>query len=704
MRFVNITASPHPSGNRIDLTWGHPEPDQFPGVRIVRRQGSHPVLPEPTVPREGVVVADTSPTSAEQATVEVRADGRYAVTDTNLKGETVYYYALFPYTGNHPDPDYVIDRHNRTAALATGTYNTAGQLADLLPALYHRYDTVLAKPHAVAPEDRQKGQLRRFLDLPGGQLDLLYSFARAMLDFHNIEKVDGQLLPLLADWIGWQIDYRLELDVQRNDLRNAPHWYTTIGLIPTVEATVKRVVGWESRTKEFVHNVFLTNRPERLNLWLRERDEAGAWSTPTAPFSLDFAYEGRPSAVRDDDGTVWLFYHTLRKDQWDIWYKTFPQGPQEQGWTPSQPLTSRGPIDKYPTAVVQAGTLRVFWSSYIEAQQRWEIHSRSRTNGQWSPIASFSELAPFADPEAARRQPWAVVDEEEQLWLFWLERVGTQWQLQYNRHDGSAWALAVAASFPLAGAGDLRVEDDLFVLFHPSDTGQRLWAFWTRKEPTAPGQTRWRIVYRTKASLNPNAQDWSSIRPLPAGALDSHDREPAAIVDANGNVELFWSSNRAGSWSIWRATVDRTTHVWETPEPLTDNPYSQRTPLPIDNASDTLLVYHSNESVMYTSSVYGATETVDARYAGSTTVDTRNTDKLALRGQFEDFQTYTYDTGQQGQRTNQDWYARDTVGLYLSPDTADQSVITQNQNLLRNALRQFLPAQIRPVFIIEPEE
>ena len=32
-----------------------------------------------------------------------------------------------------------------------------------------------------------------------------------------------------------------------------------------VEATVKRIIGWESRTKEFAHNVFLSNRPERLN-------------------------------------------------------------------------------------------------------------------------------------------------------------------------------------------------------------------------------------------------------------------------------------------------------------------------------------------------------------------------------------------------------------------------------------------------------
>lgn len=699
MRFTHIVATSHPAGNRVDLSWTHPDPVQYPGVRVVRREGAHPIVPEPLSPREGVVVADTTPTSSQQSAVEIQADGRYTATDANLKGETVYYYTLFPYAGD--PPDYVIDRHNRTAAMATAPYNMAGQMFDLLPALYHRYDTLLPKPDDVVPGDRQKGQLRRFLDLPGCQLDLLYSFAKALLEQHNLEKVDGRLLPLLAEWIGWQVDYRLELDVQRNDLRNAPDLYKTIGLIPTVEATVKRIVGWESRTKEFVHNVCLSNRSERLNLWVRQRDNTGAWSTPTAPLSLDFAYEGRATAVHDTDGTLWLFYHTPRKEQWDIWYKTYTA---EQGWAPSQPLSNRAIIDKHPTAVLQDGTLWVFWNAYAETEHGWEIHSRTYVNGQWSPITPFPDIAPFANPETARRQPWAVVDDEGRMWLFWLERVGTQWQLQYNSYDGLAWTLDVAGSFPLGGAVDLRVEGDLFVLFHPTDTGQRLWAFWTRKELTAAGQTRWRIVYRTKASLNPGAQDWSSLRSLPAGAVDSHDREPAAVVDANGNVELFWSSNRDGSWSIWRTTVNRLTHAWETAEPLTTDSYSQRNPLPVAAATGTLLVYHSNESLMYTSTVYGATETVDARYAGSTTVDTRNVDKLALRGQFDDFQTYTHDTGHNGQRTNQDWYARDTVGLYLNPDTADQTVITQKQNLLHNVLKQFLPAQIRPVFIIEPQE
>ena len=121
----------------------------------------------------------------------------------------------------------------------------------------------------MSAADAQRGQLRRFLDLPGAQLDQWLSFALTIPDFADVRHVDGALLPLLAKWIGWRTDHRLEYDAQRNELRDAVSVYQTIGLIPSVEATVKRILGWESRAKEFVHNVSRANQPERLNIWAR---------------------------------------------------------------------------------------------------------------------------------------------------------------------------------------------------------------------------------------------------------------------------------------------------------------------------------------------------------------------------------------------------------------------------------------------------
>ncbi len=759
MRLQNITATPHPAGNRIDLTWRNPAPEQFSGVRVVRRTGRHPVSPD-----DGVVV--------------VEGLGLASATDSLLRGETVYYYMLFPFAPGTP-PLYRTDRHNRTAAMATTPYGHAEQMAHLLPTIYQRYD-MLTNPNVAAPADREKGQLRRFLDLPGAQLDTFYSFITALLDAHHLDKLDGHLLPLLAHWIGWPIDYRLEFDAQRNELHHAPALYQTVGLVPTVEATVKRVSNWESRTKEFVYNLFQSNQPERFNLWLQTRAGNGVWSTTTAPLSLDFAYTGRPTMVRMA-GDYLLFYHTMRRQRWAIWYKTlhtftvaldfadeldrgvisnelqqafatagFPlsaqltltatggawqlidlQTEQQFGlrqtasalqvyhWTPSQPLNADEPntqtlLQRRPTAARQGERLWLFWELYDTATQLWQVAWRSQEGGNGSPMTILTQ--PGDDPAAPplRKQPQAIVDNADPagVWLFWLEKDanGGSWQVRYNRHDGTTWALDPPARISVGERDDARMAEDLHLFFHTAE--QTIWLFWSQRTPLAlPQQARWSVLHRVKRSLDPTAEDWEERAvTLPKPDADSHDREPAAHLNAAGEVELFWSSTRTGNWSIWQASWqgDR----WGAASQVTMSPYSQRDPLPLVIEDETWLLHHASDSLAHQSQLYAATNTVDARYAGSTTLHVQNREKLAQQGTYGDFQTYTYDAGQtverdnlaasppEQMRTNSDWYGRDTIGLYLTPDTADEQQRQRTLARLDPVLREFMPATARAVYIL----
>jgi hypothetical protein len=675
MRLTDIAASAHTDGNRIDVTWTNPAPAEF-GVHVVRREMTHPLTPD-----DGVVVA--------------HGKNFDSATDLGLNGETVYYYTLFPFTQSDPQgpPTYAGDPHNRISAMATAPYDFAERMYALLPALYRRYDEaqILASDTGLAPADRGKGPLRRFLDLPGGQLDQMYSLARAALNLYELDRVPGSLLPLLAKWIGWQTDYSLEVGAQRNEIRFAPQIYQTIGLIPAVEATVKRITGWESQTKEFVHNVARTNQPERLNLWYMVRGSGGGFDPP-ALASVNFVYDGRPCAVREADGLISLFYHTYRQHGWDIWTKQFADGQ----WEASTPIADQPSTDKNPSAALQGTTLWLFWENYNEIQpeadRKWRINLRTRTPGGWSATSIFG------DPATARQSPAAVVDNAGGLWLFWREQTTAGWGVKYNRHDGTQW-LADPIDLPLDAGQDPRVESDLCVLFHPTSVNLRLWLFWARHDPGGPpGQSRWTIAYRIKQGLDPAAADWSAVRTLPKAAPDNHDREPCAIP-AGGNVELFWSSSRSGGWTLWNATLDVGTFDWSAAGQLAATPYANRAPLAMDTAAGTLLTYRSSESLPYVSSVYGATRTLDMRYGGTTTIDTRNALKLALRGRFEDFQTYTYDTGQNGVRTNDDRIARDTIGIYLTPDTTDPAKVAVTTSRVRSVLAEFMPITERAVFI-----
>ncbi len=789
-----IRAFAHPRGNRIDLSWVNPDPVQYPRVRIRRREGTYPTDHE-----DGDLVADV--TNGTQ------------FTDTPLKGETVYYYGLFP--GGGSPLTYVINNENRVAAMATGAYDMAEMMAELIPTIYHRYDTAKAQPplpEDMAPEDAERGQMRRFLNLPGSQLDQLYSDARSLMDLLNIDKLSGHLLPLLAQWIGWETNHRLEYDSQRNEIRNAPALYQRVGIIPTAEAIVKRLLDWESRTKEFVHNVFISNQPERLNLWATERLGPGSWVEPIAPLSLDYTFEGRPAVTRTPDGTLWLFYHTQRNGHWDIWHKTLTHfsldsarqpdlkkgyvtnllqaafeaagfrlaetaiieayentwhiNDLENGlsytvklelgqlvvyhWSPSQPLTKRSHwIDKHPVASVQGNRLWLFWEAYNPQTGQSTLQVRTKLGDTaWSNIQTLTFLEGGADVHADRRNPTTAVDHLGQLWLFWQERNGRRWQLKYNRHNGSIWVLSPPLTFPPAPSGeDPQVDADPFVLFQPEHPGNppRLWLFWARRVPV-PGQarqTRWEIAYRVATGLDPTALtwirswsstpphylehrtvdttvepvdtryrtwyvnkplDWGPVQTLPKPIADYDDREPAALLDSSGNVELFWSSNRDRSWSIWRSTlVDLGANTWSSPAQIRGTLYSQRAPLPYDSpTAGTQLLFRSNQSVAYQSSVYRATRTVDFRYGGATTVDSRNVAKNNLQGQFRDFQTYTFDTGDNGKRNNQNWYARDTIAIYLTPTTENPTAIVRDRNLIQKVLAEFLPIQVRAVLVIEP--
>jgi hypothetical protein len=665
LQLLDITARAHPAGNRIDLTWSNPQQALFPGIRVVRREGAYPAGPQ-----DGELVLEQL--------------GATAASDTGLRAETVYYYALFPYAGS--PPPYDDDPHNRVSALATGQYGFAERMYQLLPSIYRRYDAQQLPPpdSGVAAQDLSRGVLRRYLDLPGGQLDQLYSLARAALAVHDVSTLDGALLPLLAQWIGWRTDYALPLDAQRNEIRFAPQLYRTTGSGTAVDATVDRVTGWPVRTKEYVHNVARTNQPERLNLWAVSRDATGAWGQP-ALASVNFVYDGRPSHVTDQDGSELFLFHTYRPHGWDIWAKRFVGGQ----WQPSEPVVDRSGTDKYPSAAWQGGTLWLFWGSYDATARQWRISYQLRAAGVWTAAQVYG------DTTTERRNPAVVADGTGGIWLFWREWADGRWQLRFNRNDGTNWQLTPDGTMPQDGGQPVDVDDDLIAVVNPSPAGT-LWLFWSRHDPASAGQTRWSVAWRVKQGLDPTAADWSGVQVLPKGSPDVHDREPAPLPAANGNLELFWASTRGGGWSISHAELTTGTLTWSTPDFIAPGPYSQRAPLAIVTGSGALVTYRSNQSLAYQNPVSGAEQTLDGRYAGTTTVRATDTAKLALRGAFEDFQSYTY---QGGVLTDTDRITRGTIGLFVTPDTSDATAIGAAVSQLTAVLPEFMPVTARAVVI-----
>ena len=399
MEVVGLKDEAHPNGNRVDLVWTNPTEASFRGVKILRREITYPELPGDL---GSVFQIHDEPVAITPA----GAEGSFS--DLGLKSETVYYYAVAAYDDTLPNakhfPVFV-------SCMPTGAYQSAATMYRNLPALYQRFD--LLKPPNTAeadPADKDKGQLLRLMELVGPQFDLLRSFAKGAGNFSEVNEIDGDLLPLLTSWIGWESGFNLSLAQRRNEINYAPHFYRTAGIPANLGATINRATPWPARIKEFVHNVFLSNEPEQLTIW--EIDQLGAPGHDPQLVTLDFSYEGKPVALEAADGAQWLLYQAQRsvptaqapEDRQQIYFKINDRG----RWLPSRRLTE-GRADKYPAAIQRAdASFWLFWTAHediggrVLPQIRSEIFAAGRDARRPQRLGTLTEPFVFADGDLFR--------------------------------------------------------------------------------------------------------------------------------------------------------------------------------------------------------------------------------------------------------------------------------------------------------------
>ncbi|HEX8722751.1 MAG TPA: hypothetical protein VF736_19190, partial [Pyrinomonadaceae bacterium] len=286
-------------------------------------------------------------------------------------------------------------------------------------------------------------------------------------------------------------------------------------------------------------------------------------------------------------------------------------------------------------------------------------------------------------------EPAAFEDADGGVWLFWSSRRDSRtWRIWYNRFDGSAWGRPRVLT---AGAV---ADREPFVLYDPS-VSDKIWVFWTGRKQNG----RKNVFWRTTSVLDYAAHAdgvWAERELALDGTGEYDNEEPSGVLLDAGRVELYFTSNRAEGQHVWSNVV--TAAGQGADARLTEGQFTRRGAAAVRlDADTTRLVFRSNESRAHDSQVYPAARTVDARHSGSTTIDTRNSGKFGALGRIRDTMHYLYDT----RRGNDNWYARDTVGIYLTPDTDDAALIIRKRNQIESLLRSFLPIQVRAVLIIQ---
>lgn len=590
--------------------------------------------------------------------------GRHiSVQDMELETEVVWYYRLFVY--DEETEEFLTDRAWRASATPTDRYGLDERLYQLLPAIHKQYDEPM-------PGEDGDGQLRRFLSIFGVTLDHLRSLAECLRDRHDVHEVHAQRLPLLAQYIGWDLDRTLDELSQRNEIAFAPEIYKTIGTIPNIRALINRFVGWDCRVKEFAHNVFLTNAPESIRLWeIYEMRIGDPDDTPKQVTHTD-GFDGRPVAVVSDQATGWLVWHRDLNGRRRIWLQRLDAeepAPRCAALDANKDQKSSAYSDECPALVADGDKVRLFWSSNRNGS--WDIWHTS--DGWPQPFGRSLDGTPTCSPpenitqhHAEDRHPTAIVDADGKIRVFW----------QSNRRGPTdIWMRAGVRQ----GDGVIdwedaeRVTTALFRHEQPAavvDGSNSIWLFYS--DDLGDRRNVCYTIYENGV--------WST--PAQATEGPHRDESPYAILSGGGFVSLYWHSNRNGHWQVWWAQSNSNNGWTHASEPLTWEATADKEPSIICDQKNRLRLFWRSQR--------------RGRNYQSRTIDTADEEMVAFLGSFKDRAHYTYDTG----KMSDDWYARETAGLYIIPDVDDERLITQKQASLEILLSHFLPVQVRPVFII----
>ena len=299
---TGASAHPHLLGGAVELSWTNPPVSAFGGgfltaVRVVRRERSFP---------GGIDDGDVVYDGIGRPVVDRLVDG-------GLTPLTRYYYAVFAFDGT----EYHGGEGALARALATDGYGMAESLYRLLPAVHQRDDVPLRPDEirlldpavqealrVLPPDLRGAGQLRRFLAAATAPVALMRSTAEALRQLHDIDRVQPEFLPLLADFLDWRTDRTLPVYSQRNEVRAAPVLYRTVGTVPNLRTIVTRYTGWQIRVAEYAQHINRSNQPAQQNLFAL-RETAGGWlAADDAADLLGFAPPNTGAGLATVTGTL----------------------------------------------------------------------------------------------------------------------------------------------------------------------------------------------------------------------------------------------------------------------------------------------------------------------------------------------------------------------------------------------------------------
>ena len=220
--FISFDASPfiaiNSVYNRVDLMWNTPT-GAWTELRLVRSAVGYPVRED-----DGIILVDTDQNTAVTT-----------YTDLDIQGGKFYYYAIYVYVPSTLSW-YLA---GSTLVLAVKNFDMSGRMFNLLPAIFQSSD--------VGSTGGDNATLKNFLTIFGYQLDHIRTEYESLTNIYNLDKVSGNLLPVLAKQLGVAYEGSLGQKQARVYVRNAVYNSQQKGTALGVQSVCKSYTGWDAK-------------------------------------------------------------------------------------------------------------------------------------------------------------------------------------------------------------------------------------------------------------------------------------------------------------------------------------------------------------------------------------------------------------------------------------------------------------------------
>lgn len=232
-----------------------------------------------------------------------------------------------------------------------------------------------------------------------------------------------------------------------------------------------------------------------------------------------------PFGLVDQNDIIWIFWQSNRLNSYDIWYKN--SSDEGLTWSPDFFLMNTTSNERNPTALVdEANNIWIFYSTDVNGNSDI-AYRRSVNSGQnWESEEIISLSSSVISEEVCDA---SIVQNETILLL--VQELNSRWGTfiwELNYHDGNSWNRRQITPFDNSGRGTLIIKDENIIQI----IYERNQRFFTRESP---------FIGRD--------QDWSA--ELLISNESVNNQNPSSFVDENSTLYLVWSSNQDGSWQIY---------------------------------------------------------------------------------------------------------------------------------------------------------